>query len=930
VTHDDLKSTLNLPRTSFSMKAELPRREPEMIAWWDRLNLTAKIRAARAGAPGYVLHDGPPYANGRIHLGQALNKILKDLIVKSRTMMGFDAPYVPGWDCHGLPIELQVDRDLGARKQGMSPLEIRRACRAYAEKYIQIQLEDFRRLLVFGEWSAPYRTLDPSYEAAVVEELAGFHRQGLVYRGKKPVHWCTSCRTALAEAEVEYEEHESPSITVRFPVDLGPLRPDLAGARASVPIWTTTPWTLPANLAVALRPGAAYAVVRTGGELLVVAEALLPAFRGVLGGAPAEVLGTFPAEAFQGMRARHPFIERDSILVLSEHVTLDTGTGCVHTAPGHGHEDFEVGARHGLSTLTPVDDAGRFTEEAPEFLRGTGVFEAEGAILDVLRGRGMLLAAGRIVHPYPHCWRCKRPVIFRATLQWFVSLDAGGLRRRCLEAVRSVRWIPAHGEERMLQMIEKRPDWCISRQRTWGVPIPALRCLQCGAGHMAEETLRRAAALFAREGSDAWWTRPTDDFVPEGHACPSCASRRLEKESDIIDVWFESGASHAAVLGRRPDLPWPSALYVEGTDQYRGWFHSSLLVAVANRGRAPYREVLCHGFTLDGEGRKMSKSLGNVISPQDVVGELGAEVLRLWVSQLDYVDDMRLSREILDRNVEAYRKVRNTFRYFLGNLHDFDPAAHAAPPERLAGIDLWALDRLDDLIARMRSAYEAFEFHVCYHALNNFCAATMSSLYLDVVKDRLYVSAAGSPGRRAAQTVLHRTAEAVCRLMAPILPFTAEEVWRELPGRDGRAESVHLETFPDPAPAGVDDAFRSRWQALLDLRARVNAALEAERKARRIGQSLEAAVRLRAEGEAHRTLRAHQAELAELFIVSGVEIEEGPDGPDGPDVEVRRAPGTKCPRCWHVRTDVDAGPSGPGVCGRCAPVVKALLGGRIA
>jgi len=922
----DLKSTVNLPRTPFSMKADLPRREPALIEWWERIGLYGKIRQARRGAPSYVLHDGPPYANGRIHLGQALNKILKDLVIRSRTMMGFDSPYVPGWDCHGLPIELQVDRDLGAKKKTMGPLDIRKACREYAEKYIDLQRDDFRRLLIFGEWSRPYLTIDPSYEGTIVRELAGFHRQGLVYKGKKPVHWCTSCRTALAEAEVEYEETESPSITVRFPVDLGRVRPDLAGARASVPIWTTTPWTLPANLAISLKPGARYALLRASGEVFVVAEPLIAAFKAAASLGGAEVLDVVRAETLEGLRTSHPFIERESPLVLSDHVTLDTGTGCVHTAPGHGHEDFAVGARYGLPAYTPVDEAGRFTAEVPEF-QGMTVWDANAPIVERLRRLDRLLAQASVRHQYPHCWRCKSPVIFRATLQWFISMDKGDLRRRGVEAVHAVRWIPAYGEERMVQMIEKRPDWCISRQRSWGVPIPALHCTACGASHLDEGVLERVARIFQEEGSDAWWARPVSDFLPAGHACPACGSRHLEKEHDIIDVWFESGVSHAAVLGRRDDLPWPAAIYVEGTDQYRGWFHSSLLVAVANRKAPPYSEVVCHGFTLDGEGRKMSKSQGNVISPQDVIGRMGAEVLRLWVSMVNYVDDMRLSDEILARNAEAYRKIRNTFRYFLGNLHDFDPAKDAVPADRLPPIDLWALDELNALIARMRDGYEGFEFHVAHHALHNFCAVTMSSLYLDAAKDRLYVSGASSPERRAAQTVLYSTAEAVCLLMAPILPFTAEEVWKELPGRASRPESVHLGLFPEPLPLPVDEAFRAQWSRLLALRDKITAAIEVERQAKRIGQSLEAAVRLTASGELLAFLRDTASDLAPLFIVSKVEIGEGPGELH---LEVRQAPGTKCARCWHIREDVGADPEFSVLCARCVPIVRALGETRVA
>ncbi len=920
MTTIDLKSTLNLPRTSFSMKADLPRREPEMIRWWEEIDLYGSLRKARKGSPSYVLHDGPPYANGRIHLGQALNKILKDLIVKSRSMMGMDSPYVPGWDCHGLPIELQVDRDLGQKKREMTALQVRAACRSYAEKFIDLQRTDFRRLLIFGEWSRPYLTIDPSYEAAIIRELAGFHRAGSVYKGLKPVHWCASCRTALAEAEVEYEEIESPSITVRFPIDLSPLRADLRGRRSSVLIWTTTPWTLLANLAIALQPGARYALVEIGGEVLVLAEDLVPQVLRGAGLKGERILEVVDAGKLEGLKARHPFIDRESPLVLSDHVTLDTGTGLVHTAPGHGHEDFAVGVKYGLPAYTPVDDRGRFTSDVPEY-EGQSVFEANDLIIAALAARGALLASGTLRHQYPHCWRCKKKVIFRATDQWFISLDNAGLRQRAIEQVHAVRWLPAYGEERMVQMLERRPDWCISRQRTWGVPIPAFKCLECGKSHLDGKALDRVAEVFSREGSDAWWARPASDFLPDGHACPSCSAKEMEKESDIIDVWFESGASHAAVLGQRADLPWPSSLYVEGTDQYRGWFHSSLLIAVGNRNAAPYSEVVCHGFTLDGEGRKMSKSLGNVISPQEVVESRGAEVLRLWVAMVNYTDDMRLSPEILERNVEAYRKIRNTFRFLLGNLDGFDPARDSVATASLEELDLWILDRANFLIERMRSAYEGFEFHLCHQALHNFCAVDLSSLYLDIVKDRLYISAPASAARQAARTTLYRIAEAVCRLMAPILPFTAEEIWKHLPPAADRLPSVHLALFPAPEPLPVDAAWREEWKGLLTIREAVTSALEIERKAGSIGTSLEAAVTLDAPDSTLALLRRHEAFLADLFIVSRAEPGRAAEVLQ---VAVRRAPGEKCARCWHLREDVGSDPSVPGTCARCAAIVRGL------
>ncbi len=934
MTPEEIKSTLNLPRTDFSMKANLPQKEPQRLDRWDAMGLYGKIRAARQGGIPFILHDGPPYANGPIHLGQGLNKILKDLIVKSRTMMGCDAPYVPGWDCHGLPIEWQVERQLGTRRAGMEPMQVRAACRAYAEEFIALQRQDFRRLGVFGEWDRPYLTINPVYEATIVEELAGFVRRGAVYKGKKPVHWCAVCRTALAEAEVEYAERTSPSITVRFPVDLGPAVPELAGRAASIPIWTTTPWTLPANLAIALHPSARYVALEAAAddgttEVFVVAEALVESFRQVARLRESRVIATLDPARLKGLRARHPFVDRASLVILGDHVALDTGTGCVHTAPGHGHEDYQAGVANGLEIYTPVDEAGRFTPDVERFA-GRDVFECNEDIIELLAARGALVARGAITHQYPHCWRSKNPVIFRATSQWFIAMEGDGLRRRSVEAVREVTWLPAWGEERMTGMLQGRPDWCISRQRAWGVPIPAFRCASCGQSHLSAPALERVAGIFRTEGADAWWKRPVADFLPDGAACPSCGGKSLEKEADIIDVWFESGVSHAAVLGKRPDLPWPATVYVEGHDQYRGWFNSSLLTAVANRGKPPYRQVITHGFTLDGQGRKMSKSLGNVISPQDVAGKLGAEILRLWVSMVNYIEDMRLSDEILDRNVEAYRKIRNTFRYILGNLNDFDPARDSVAEDQMLPLDRWALLKLDDLTREVVPAYESYAFHTVHHALHNFCAVTLSSLYFDILKDRLYTSVAWSRERRSAQTALHRIGHAVCRLMAPIVPFTADEIWQELPRVAGDPESVHLALFPAPSgDAASPDraALRREREALLAVREQVLPALEAERRAQTIGAALEACITLKAEPALHAQLQAHREELPFLFIVSAVELEPAPEG-SALTVGVRRAEGSKCARCWNVLPTVGADPELAVLCARCATAVRAIRKGR--
>ncbi len=978
----ELKSTVHLPRTDFPMKADLPRREPRILAWWDRIDVYRRIREARRGRPVFVFHDGPPYANNNIHLGQALNKILKDFVVKSRSMMGYDAPLVPGWDCHGLPIEHRVDRELGPEKAGMTPLEIRARCRAYAEHYVGVQREEFRRLGVIWDHegdrreeaerkpsrTAIYRTLDRTYEAEIIRQLGRFFTRGAVYYGDKPVHWCPSCKTALAEAEVEYEPRQDPSIYVKFPVrGLERQAPELAGRNVSFVIWTTTPWTLPANLAVALHPDLRYVAVEREGEALIVAEGLLPQVAEGLGWGSPRVLASYLGRELVGegddwvgksVALEKPYGAEPSLLVLGRHVTLDAGTGAVHTAPGHGAEDFHLGQAYGLPPFNPVADDGTFLPDkvAPEPLKGAFVLDANAWIVEDLRRRGLLLKGETISHTYPHCWRCRSPVLFRATPQWFISMEANTLREKTLEAIRETRWIPAFGEVRISQMIETRPDWCISRQRSWGVPVPAVVCARCIREH-AEAFVRDPALfehlekLFLEEGSDAWFGAPDGKgghrpyasreervarLIPASLACPVCARRdALEVHDHIVDVWFESGVSHSAVLGRRLDLPWPADVYLEGHDQYRGWFHSSLLVAVNDRGRAPYRAVVTHGFTLDGEGRKMSKSLGNVISPIEVMGRRGAEILRLWVSMVDFLEDMRLSEEILDRNAEAYRKIRNTFRYLLGNLHDFRPGVDDVPYGEMEEIDRWALQELESLRLRLVAAYEAHQYHIVYHALHGFCAVTLSAFYLDVLKDRLYTAPARGRPRRSAQTVLYRLAGDLSRLMAPVLCFTADEVWQELEALHGRprwdAVSVHAEVFPSAGGIAEDRKLLERWERLMDLREEVAKALEIARNEKLIGSSLEAAVTLEAPAEIREFLRSFGETLRFILITSGVVL--GPaagakvfrsERIQGLAVEVRRAQGTKCPRCWHITRDVGSDHELPEVCARCAAALREM------
>ncbi len=947
----DYKKTLNLPKTKFPMKANLSQREPELLKRWSKQDLYARLRKEKAGLPKFILHDGPPYANGHIHLGHTVNKVLKDIIVKSMQMSGMDAPYVPGWDCHGLPIEINVEKELGKKKREMDVVSIRKACRKYAGKYVKVQRKEFERLGVLGDWDNPYLTLRFEYEAAIAEEFCRIFLDGHVVKSKKPVHWCSKCVTALAEAEVEYAEHKSPSITVKFRCgdELTKKLREMAGGfewPAYLLIWTTTPWTLPANQAVALHPDFEYVIVEVpdgegGKEIWLAAEERLMS---VLLSAGLEqtdirVLGRFRGVEIQGLDTIHPFIDRKSSVILADYVTLDTGTGCVHTAPGHGADDYESGLRYGLEVYSPVDDYGKFTADVPEF-QGVKVFDANAPIVDMLRDKGGLVAVDELEHSYPHCWRCKRPIIFRATAQWFISMDRKDLRKEALENIDLVRWIPSWGRDRIYGMVEARPDWCISRQRAWGVPVTVLMCEKCDEPVMDQAVADRIVEIFRQEGADAWFTREAADFLPEGSTCQHCGGRDVRKEMDILDVWFDSGVSHAAVLEKRDDLSSPADLYLEGSDQHRGWFQSSLLTSTATRHRAPYRQVLTHGFVVDGSGKKMSKSIGNVIPPEKVIKRYGAEVLRLWVSAEDYQDDIKISDEILQRLTEAYRKIRNTIRYLLSNISDFDARQDAVAYAELEPIDKWALWRLGQITTDLRQAYNDYRFHRVFHQLHRFCTVDLSALYLDILKDRLYCELPQGRLRRSAQTVLHRIATDIMLVMAPVLSFTAEEAWTHLQGTD--QGSIFLESFPDVPEVGADQEFVTFWDKVWRLRAEITKALELSRRDKKIGLALDARVTVQVPEE-FRDIVADNMELfRNVAIVSQFGISntlhradarehgtfwESEDIP-GLVIVVEPARGGKCERCWQWSEELNASGPWPNTCPRCAAVLEGLEAGQ--
>ena len=934
---DDLKKTINLPKTVFSMKANLPQNEPKMLERWEREGIYARIREARKGAPRYILHDGPPYTSGPIHLGTAMNKCLKDFIVKSKTMAGFDAPYVPGWDCHGLPIEIKVDKELGGKKLQMPATAVRAECRKYAQKFLDLQRAQFKRIGVFGRFERPYATMTPQYESVVLSTFFSFYENGFVYKGLRAVYWCMHDETALAEAEVEYENHTSPTVWVKYRLLDDPAAIDaaLAGKNVSTIIWTTTPWTLPASMAVAFHPDEDYVALESGGEVFIVASKLAGEVAAKCSLADPRELAHFPGRKLERLNFQHPFLERKILGVLADYVTMDTGTGVVHTAPSHGAEDFATGVKYGLDATSNVDEKGILRNGLPEY-DGQHVFKANPLIIELLRKRGALLHAETTEHSYPHCWRCHNPVIFRATEQWFISMetpmpggagDSDTLRSRTLQEIKNVKWDPAWGYERLRNMIETRPDWCISRQRVWGVPIAVFLCEGCGKPLKDASINKKVVELFRQSGADAWFTDAPSALLPAGTKCPHCGGGKFEKETDIFDVWLESGASYLALVDDGRDYPWPSDLYLEGGDQYRGWFQSSLLCAMGTHGTPPYKNVVTPGWTLDEKGQAMSKSRGNDVDPVDISNRLGGEIVRLWVASVDFREDVVGSEALMQRVGENYKKIRNTFRYILGNLDGFVPSQDAVPFEQMEALDQYMLRRTAVLAVALQNSYQEFAFHKIYHRVNDFSIVDLSAFYFDVLKDRLYISAPKSRGRRSAQTAIWRIGEALVRLLAPITSFTSEEVWQYLPHIGGREESVHLSLFPssNDIVAEANSKADEDWASLRSVRDEVLKALEEARNTKLIGTGLEAQVAISAADPAYSLLQRYADQLRYLFIVSEVTLKQGAgNGASGVHVDVKKADGLKCDRCWNYSTHVGEDKTYPAVCERCSAVLKEM------
>ena len=927
----DYSKTLNLPETEFPMRAGLPEREPEFLKYWEENKIYEKKQELHAGHKKFVLHDGPPYANGKIHMGTALNKILKDIIMKYKYAQGFDTPYVPGWDTHGMPIEHAAIKNLGLNRHELDTLVLRKECHDYALKWIDEQRTDFKRLGVLGDWDHPYITMTHDYEAVQIHVFGEMAKKGYIYKGKKAVYWCPHCETALAEAEIEYGEENSPAIFVKMPLvkDNGMLPEAAQGKPAYIVIWTTTPWTMPANVAIALHPDFEYAWVECEGEILFMAKEMLEAVGKVCKKDLSNIIGTCKGKDMEYAECRHPFetIDRKSLVVLADYVTLEAGTGCVHTAPGHGADDFETGVRYNLPIICPVDGSGKLTAEAGADFAGMFVFDANVPIIKYLAGLNRLFGKENIRHQYAHCWRCKNPIIYRATEQWFASVD--GFREEALNAIANdVQWIPSWGEARIHNMVADRHDWCISRQRVWGVPIPIFYCEDCNEHMVNDDTINAVADLFAKEGSDAWWAHSAEEILPQGTKCPKCGGTHFRKESDIMDVWFDSGSSHAAVCKTRPELAWPADMYLEGSDQHRGWFQSSLLTSVATEGKAPYRAVLTHGYVVDGEGRKMSKSVGNTVAPQEVIAQYGADIIRLWAASSDYKADIRISKEILKQLSEVYRKIRNTIRYILGNTNDFNYETDKVEFKDMLELDRWALMHMQLLKKEVSAAYESYDFHVLYHAIHNFCSVEMSSYYLDILKDRLYAYKADSFERRSAQTAMYEIMLDLVVMIAPVLSFTMEEVWQFMKKPASMPESVFMMPWPECKEEYIDEALESKWDNFIEIRSEITRVLEGARRAKTIGHSLDAKVELHATGEALAILRSVEGDLATLLIVSQAKLVEGlaggveATGREDLKVTVQAAEGEKCERCWIYSDTVGKDAEHPTVCARCAAALK--------
>ena len=926
---EDYGKSLNLPQTDFPMRANLPQREPEFLKKWEDMDIYNKQLKKAEGKPSFILHDGPPYANGGIHLGTSLNKILKDIVVKYKSMSGYYTPYVPGWDTHGLPIEQRAIKELGLKRHEVGPVVFREACEGFAMKYLDIQRESFKRLGVRADWEHPYITLKPEFEAKQIEVFGEMAKKGHIYKGLKPVYWCPECETALAEAEIEYADDTTVSIYVKFQVrdDKGIFDGVAPKEKINFVIWTTTTWTLPANLAICLNESFEYSVVKANDEYYVLATELVENTMKAAAITEYETVAKFKGSELEGILCKHPFLDRDSLVILGDHVTLEAGTGCVHTAPGHGAEDFLVCQKYKIPVLVPVDSKGFLTKEAGPF---AGMFykKSNPAIIEKLTQDGRLLASESITHQYPHCWRCKDPIIFRATEQWFASIDS--FRDAALEAIKTVKWVPEWGQERITNMVRDRGDWCISRQRIWGVPIPIFYCKDCGKELITDESIKAVAELFRVKGSNAWYAMDASEILPKDTKC-ECGHNEFSKETDIMDVWFDSGSSHVAVLENREGLSWPADLYLEGSGQHRGWFQSSLLTSVATRKGAPYKKVLTHGYVIDEEKRKMSKSLGNGIDPADVIKEYGADILRLWVASSDYTTDIKISKDLLKQLSEVYRKIRNTARYILGNINGFNPDTDSVDYSEMSELDRWALYKMTNLIKKVNEAYSGYEFHMMFHAIHNFCVVDMSNFYLDIIKDRLYTSKPDSKERRAAQTVMYEILQSLVRMLTPVLAFTTEEIWQYMPHRaEDDIESIQLNSWPQVNEKYLDTKLAEKWEKIFELRSDVSKALEIARANKTIGHSLNAKVTLYADGENLEFIKSIESDLVTVFIVSAVEIKNLADAPaaaqngeEMPEIKVsvEQAPGDKCERCWMFSEFVGEDEKHPTLCKRCADVV---------